>query len=157
MIRSLLEDGTVVGLERALDGAAVRQQVLANNIANVNTPGFKRSDVGFSGRFLEALAGDGRSGVSLLSAAARGRGAGPLGPRPPRGPQSGAGDGAGDGAQGVDVVTDSRTSGRNDGNNVDIEVEMAHMSENSLWYQALVRQVSEKFERLRLAVTEGRR
>ena len=42
-----LFDTTMVGLERAMSGAQMRQQVLANNLANANTPGFKRSDVDF--------------------------------------------------------------------------------------------------------------
>jgi len=157
VIRSLLGDSTLNALERALDGATLRHEALANNIANVNTPGFKRSDVGFSGRLDGALAEGDRPGLSLLRAGAQG---GPAGPRAPRGPGAG---GAGDaGAAATDewgprVVTDAQTSARTDGNNVDIEVEMAEMSENSVWYQALLRQVSEKFSRLRLVATEGRR
>ena len=34
-------------LEAALHGTEVRQEVIARNLANVNTPGFKRSDVSF--------------------------------------------------------------------------------------------------------------
>lgn len=36
---------TSVLLERALAAAVLRQKVLANNVANVDTPGFKRFDV----------------------------------------------------------------------------------------------------------------
>ena len=36
-----LFDTTLVGLERAMSGSALRQQVIANNIANANTPNFK--------------------------------------------------------------------------------------------------------------------
>lgn len=36
---------TSVLLERALAAASLRQKVLANNVANVDTPGFKRFDV----------------------------------------------------------------------------------------------------------------
>jgi len=42
-----LFDTTLVGLQRAMSGSLLRQQVLANNLANANTPGFKRSDVDF--------------------------------------------------------------------------------------------------------------
>jgi flagellar basal-body rod protein FlgB len=34
-------------LERALDALVVRQRTVANNLANINTPGFTRSDVDF--------------------------------------------------------------------------------------------------------------
>jgi flagellar basal-body rod protein FlgB len=42
-----LFDVTQAALDEALAGSALRQQALANNLANANTPGFKRSDVDF--------------------------------------------------------------------------------------------------------------
>jgi flagellar basal-body rod protein FlgB len=42
-----LFDPTLVGLERAMSGAMLRQQVVANNLANANTPNYKRADVDF--------------------------------------------------------------------------------------------------------------
>ena len=50
-----LFDTTQMALERALSGASMRQEALANNLANVNTPGFKRSDVDFHGVLAAAL------------------------------------------------------------------------------------------------------
>ena len=42
-----LFDTTQIGLERALAGSSLRQQAIAQNIANVNTPGYRRQDVDF--------------------------------------------------------------------------------------------------------------
>lgn len=42
-----LFDTTQIGLERALSGSALRQEAIASNIANVNTPGYRREDVDF--------------------------------------------------------------------------------------------------------------
>jgi flagellar basal-body rod protein FlgB len=42
-----LFDTTQLGLERAISGAAQRQNALASNIANANTPGYKPRDVDF--------------------------------------------------------------------------------------------------------------
>jgi flagellar basal-body rod protein FlgB len=42
-----LFDTTQIGLERALQGSSLRQQAIAQNIANVNTPGYRRQDVDF--------------------------------------------------------------------------------------------------------------
>ena len=42
-----LFDTTQLALERAIQGAATRQTALANNIANANTPGYRRRDVDF--------------------------------------------------------------------------------------------------------------
>jgi flagellar basal-body rod protein FlgB len=50
-----LFDVTERALEVALHGTEMRQSVLANNLANVNTPGFKRSDVEFQSQLASAL------------------------------------------------------------------------------------------------------
>jgi flagellar basal-body rod protein FlgB len=50
-----LFDVTSSALEVAIRGTESRQTVLANNLANVNTPGFKRSDVSFQGALASAL------------------------------------------------------------------------------------------------------
>jgi flagellar basal-body rod protein FlgB len=42
-----LFDNTELGLQRAIEGAGMRQQVLAQNVANANTPGYRRKDVDF--------------------------------------------------------------------------------------------------------------
>lgn len=50
-----LFDVTQRALEVALHGSEMRQTVIANNLANVNTPGFKRSDVSFGPQLAQAL------------------------------------------------------------------------------------------------------
>lgn len=42
-------------LSRLLDVASVRHEVIAQNVANVNTPGFRRLDVDFESAFARAL------------------------------------------------------------------------------------------------------
>ena len=59
---------TDVVLQRALSGAELRQQVLAANIANVNTPGFRRSDVPFQEALQAALAGGDPARVDRVEA-----------------------------------------------------------------------------------------
>ena len=51
-----LFDTTHSALERAVSGAALRQSVLAGNIANANTPGYVRRDVDFHGALRTAMA-----------------------------------------------------------------------------------------------------
>ncbi len=51
-------DVTQSVLQEAMSGAALREQVLANNVANANTPGFARSDVDFQRAIQDALAND---------------------------------------------------------------------------------------------------
>jgi flagellar basal-body rod protein FlgB len=50
-----LFDNTQLGLERAIEGAGMRQQILANNMANAETPGFRRSDVDFHTALAQAM------------------------------------------------------------------------------------------------------
>jgi flagellar basal-body rod protein FlgB len=50
-----LYDNTQLALERAISGASMRQEVLANNLANAETPGFQRSDVDFHSTLAAAM------------------------------------------------------------------------------------------------------
>lgn len=59
-------DTTQLTLEQAISGATLRNTVLANNIANADTPGFQPSDVDFHGALRSAVA-NGRSAVEGLS------------------------------------------------------------------------------------------
>ncbi|MGH2970143.1 MAG: flagellar basal body rod protein FlgB [Solirubrobacteraceae bacterium] len=53
----MLFDTTQSALEAAISGAAQRQQALAANLANANTPGYQRVDVDFHGTLSAALDG----------------------------------------------------------------------------------------------------
>ncbi len=61
-----LFDTTQLALERAIQGAAVRQSALANNIANANTPGYRRRDVDFHSALRGAMR-DGKQALSSLT------------------------------------------------------------------------------------------
>ncbi|WP_026911649.1 flagellar basal body rod protein FlgB [Patulibacter minatonensis] len=50
-----LIDPTQNALERAIQGASMRQQLLAGNLANVNTPGYGRKDVDFHAALRDAM------------------------------------------------------------------------------------------------------
>jgi len=52
---NILSSPTLRVLERGLDVASSRHQILANNIANVDTPGFKRSAVDFAQAMADAM------------------------------------------------------------------------------------------------------
>jgi len=56
-------------LSSALDGLALRQQVIADNIANVDTPNFRATTVDFESSLRDAVAsGDAtRAGASLVA------------------------------------------------------------------------------------------
>ena len=61
-----LFDNTELGLQRAIEGAGLRQQVLAQNIANANTPGYRRKDVDFHAALRTAM-GEGEPALQNAS------------------------------------------------------------------------------------------
>jgi len=126
-------DGPVLNvLQKGLDASSMRQQVLSNNVANIDTPNFKRSDVDFQAVLGTAL-GD-KGGVLPMKMTL---------------PQhiNGVTDGAGSG-----IVTDQTTSLRNDGNNVDVDKEMSNVAENGLYYNSLTRAISSQLGLLRMVI-----
>jgi flagellar basal-body rod protein FlgB len=135
MLNPLLADGRIETLQRALGGLARRQQALSSNIANVDTPGYKRRDVAFESELRASLEG----------------GANRLATTDTRHIPLGAGGGSLFGAASAEQGR-SRSS-RNDGNDVDIDYEMTKLAETSLRYQLLTQAASSRFATLRDVVS----
>lgn len=112
-------------LNRAADAAWQRNEAIYNNIANVDTPGYKRQDVAFESVLQKAL-GNNRyesmdekvSNINLSRL--RGRA----------------------------YVDYANYSYRLDGNNVDIENENVMLAENQLKYQGLISSINQEFTNL---------
>lgn len=125
-------------LSNSMDAAALRQRVSADNIANVNTPGFRRRFVRFEDDLEQAMTG------RRLAGTRTNRGHIPVGI-----------------VRSTDVKakveTDRTTVMRNDGNNVDIDREMAINAAAELQYAALTQIVSARYKMLRSAITQGGR
>ncbi|HWQ89596.1 MAG TPA: flagellar basal body rod protein FlgB [Desulfitobacteriaceae bacterium] len=131
---SWLEGPVLSVLEKGLDASSLRQKVLADNVANVDTPEFKRSDVDFQAVLGAELENEAEK-LPLQTTA----------------PQHLSGINNG-GEQGV--KTDNATSIRNDGNNVDIDREMANVAENGIYYNAATRTISSQLNLLRMVIQE---
>lgn len=116
-------------LKKTADAAWQRNQVIGNNIANVDTPGYKRKDIDFESQLSIAL-GESRyesvdSKVSHLSSTE-------LKPR---------------------VYTDAANfSYRLDGNNVDIDTENVELAANQLKYQGLITSINNEFANLKMVI-----
>lgn len=54
-----MPDNTIKTLENMLDVAAFRQKLLASNIANADTPGYKAKDISFQKELRKAVEGAG--------------------------------------------------------------------------------------------------
>ena len=112
-------------LNRAADAAWQRTEAISNNIANVDTPGYKRQDVAFESVLQQALGNnryqsmdDKVANVNLSRL--RGRA----------------------------YVDYANYSYRLDGNNVDIENENVMLAENQLKYQGLISSINQEFTNL---------
>ncbi len=110
-------------LDKAADACWIRNNVMANNIANVDTPNYKRQDVSFDSLLSRALEAD-----PVLDNAVNNMDLNSITPI---------------------VYTDqSNLSYRTDGNNVDIDVEQANYAENQIKYNAVLDSITEEFKRI---------
>jgi len=124
----IFSDLTTLSLIKSLDGLGIRHRVIADNIANVETPGFIRSEVSFEDSLKLAMeSGDKREIRKSLEKVQ------------------------------PEVVPDLTSAMRPNSNNVSIDKEMADLSKNALHYEALIQIINLKSVMLRAAITEGRR
>jgi flagellar basal-body rod protein FlgB len=131
---------TVAMLKDAGAGAAQAHETIANNIANVNTPNFKRSDVSFK----EALASelpryDDSSDLAMVTDAP-----GQIPAGPDFEPQPFA----------ISTTLDDTQVMRADGSNVDVDEEMAKLSLNSSYGQTMQTLLTTQYTRVREAIEE---
>ena len=129
MINSNIYDYVNV-LDKAADASWMRQEAISNNIANVNTPGYKRQDVAFEDSLQEAISNSryrstDEKVANLSKADLRSR----------------------------SYTDSSGFSYRLDGNNVDIDTENAALARNQLKYNALVDSINHEFSMIK-AVTQ---
>ena len=133
---NLFNNPVIVGLAKQLDSAAVTQRVIANNIANVNTPGFKKSYVSFQDELKRAL---NTSAPSLNTTNPRHLGGKvDIAQVKPR------------------VVQENGTTMLYGQNNVDIDEEMVNLAANSITYDFGVNAISGKMGLLSYVIKGGR-
>ncbi|MBE5934341.1 MAG: flagellar basal body rod protein FlgB [Lachnospiraceae bacterium] len=114
-------------LQRASEASAKRHEVISNNIANVDTPNYKRQDVSFQNVLNGAI-----HNLSNLDEAVANIDLTTLN---------------------ANVYTDgSALSYRLDGNNVDIETENAYLAENQIRYYTLIDSITQEFSRLQSVI-----
>ncbi len=142
MIDRLLSNSMLTLLQKSLDASALQNKVLDNNIANVDTPGFKRSEVVFQQQ-LKAALDKADSEKGQLQADLTNPKDIPFYSRPD--------------LAGVEpeVVTQNSTSLRNDGNNVDIDSEMAKLAENQIFYNTVAQITGDEFSDLKSVITQS--
>ncbi len=127
MVSSILGDARLGVLQTALDGLAARQQAIAGNIANIDTPGYQRKDVNFESNLRASIG----VGPRLATTDPRHIAIAP------------AGGGLLAGAAGGNPV--QSTTGRNDDNNVDIDYEMTQLADTQLRYELMTQATTATF------------
>lgn len=116
-------------LDKAMDASALRHEALSNNLANVDTPGYKRQDVNFETQLAKALR---HSRYQTMDAKVANVKMNRLNPVP---------------------YTDySGFSYRIDGNNVDPDTEGVYLAKNQVVYQGLTAAIRQEFRNLQMVL-----
>jgi flagellar basal-body rod protein FlgB len=123
MIDALFGDSNYVAAKKMLDLNVLRHEAIASNIANVETPNYKRLDVS-------------PSFESQLSQAVASRDAGQIA-----------------GLQPELAVDNQAISGRSDGNTVQLETEILKLNQNMVEHSLETQLVSAALMKMRLAIT----
>lgn len=137
MLDRILNRSTV--LEKALDATWLRNEVISQNMANVDTPKYKRKTVQFEEFLNSAMDQKGIKGFTTNERHI------PVG------------------KVNVDkiplrVTEDNQAlNNRLDGNTVDIENEMASLAKNSIQYNTLTQKLNGEFRKLKSVISEGRK
>ncbi len=122
----LFNNAAMNALNKNLDGLWAREQVISENLANYETPGYQRKYVTFEQELLNKLS---KKGTSF---AQRSEEIADIVP---------------------EEHTTVSAGLREDGNNVDIEVENIEMARTQLNYSFTVQNLDDYFSRLRTAIT----
>lgn len=118
-------------MDKAADASWMRENVIANNIANVDTPGYKRQDVDFESALKREL---GSSKYISLDKKIRGLNRNLSG-------------------LSVSSYTDaSNYSYRLDRNNVDVDTEQVELASEQLRYELLTTSINEEFDRMKVVL-----
>ena len=133
------DDLTTAVLTQAMAGYSARNTAIANNIANADTPGYKRVDVSFESALADAVDADRErlkmdvgSSISAIDGSDVTRQVDEVAPN---------------------VMSTDTTTMRVDGSNVDPDDEMARLSANQLASSTVVSLLDKRFSQFRTAIT----
>jgi flagellar basal-body rod protein FlgB len=128
-----MDDLTSNLLKISLTAAAKRTNVIAHNIANAETAGFKASSVEFEDNLKRAL----KSQAATLTTTS---------------------DKHIDSILSQDLIkvkTDTSTSMNEDGNNVDVDLQMTNLAANFILYSTLISQINSRLSMTNYVITGG--
>jgi flagellar basal-body rod protein FlgB len=135
---SQMFDKTTSALGASLNMRLMRQNVISSNIANQETPGYHAKKLDFEEALARALDIDGMRGMSISNQDHFPVGGGSMSKLAP------------------DIYENPDGAVNNDGNTVDLEKEMASLTENSIMYKAALQLINKKMAAIKYAISEGR-
>jgi flagellar basal-body rod protein FlgB len=123
MIDAIFNDSNYVAAKKMLDVTALRHEAIASNIANVETPNYKRMDVSqsFESQLSSAISSRDSAEIAAIQ------------------PQM--------------TVDSQAISSRSDGNTVQLETELMKMDQNTVEHSFETQLVTNEFSRMRMAIT----
>lgn len=130
MVKSDIYDYINV-LDKAADASALRNKAIANNIANIDTPGYKRQDVSFAANLEEALRHSRFESLDDKVSSIRM-----------------------DRLRGKQYTDSEGYSYRLDGNNVDVETENAELAKNNILYNGLTQSINSEFQNIKMVTSK---
>ena len=137
MLQQIMNSPTMDYMQRGLAAANLRQEVISDNIANVNTPKFKRSDVVFESLLAKELGlDDDKKKLKMVRTNDR-----HLPMAPP------------DSRAAARIQLDDSTTMRVDDNNVDIDAEMASLAKNQIYYSAMAKKIGGYIQSVKTVIT----
>lgn len=128
--------------EMALSLRSQRQELLASNIANADTPNYKARDIDFSSALQNAVARTGQGSAQS---------AGALKTTSPAHLPGAAADGKAL-ADGTPVLYRTVTQGAVDGNTVEMDTERTQFADNALRYEAGITMINQQIRNMMNAV-----
>jgi len=118
-------------MQSFLDLSSARHKLIAGNLTNVSTPGYRSKDLDFHAELRKELNKDGHIEGKLTNPAHI-----PVGASKDKGP---------------DVIV-NRTQANGGVNNVDVDQEVSNLAENQLYYSVGARLLAGKFQALKQAI-----
>ena len=123
MIDAIFSQPNYLAAKKLLDVNALRQEAIASNLANLETPNYKRLDVGpaFESQLRQAVASGSPASIASI--------------------------------QPTLTQDSSAVSSRRDGNSVDLESELMHLNQNVVEHSLETQLVTGSLLKLRMAIT----
>ena len=132
---SPLLDGTSLLLRQGLSGLTKRQELIANNLSNMDTPGYRAADVPFEQVLDKQIRQTGDIPMMMTADLHMNAGASQL----------------------ARMETTRGAAMKEDGNGVDVDYEMSRLAETTIQYNTVTQLFAARMALLRSAVSDGRR